>query len=320
VLRVFQANRVGVLLLIPVLAGIYYALNDITGCYELDSTSNLGLLGKFTFEQAWIPKILAPIIVCINAFAISWIYNENTFYERNTYTSALLYVVCMSFYHSFYSLDGLLLAHSCIIILLYQYFLLRQNEDGRKHAFNGAFFGGLAAVFHPPLIALLPVLLMMLWSLRPFVFREMVLVILGFGLPLLYGAAYLWYAKHSIELQIIQETGTYYKKQTDFLITSALFSLLFMLSMLSIRSRMQKSSSRLKNLVRILWFLVLIAVILGLADYFLFNQIERFSLLTIPLSFFLTFAFNRQSNKGFEWVSDTLFYLTFAYSLTNYFL
>jgi hypothetical protein len=320
VLRIFQANRVGVLLLIPVLAGVYYGLNLVTGCYHQEPSCNLGLLGRFTFEQTWIPEVVAPILVCVNAFAISWIYNENTFYERNTYTSALLYVVCMSFYHSFYSLDGLLLAHTFIILMLYQYFLLRQNEDGRRNAFNGAFFAGVAAVFHPPLIALLPILLMMLWSLRPFVLREMLLVIVGFGLPLLYGTAYLWYAKHSIELQIIQETGTYYKKQTDFLITSSLFGLLFMLSMLSIRARMKKSSSRLKNLVRILWFLVFTSILLGLTDYFLFDQIERFSLLTIPLSFFLTFAFNRHSNKSYEWVSDTLFYLTFTYSLTNYFL
>jgi hypothetical protein len=66
-----------------------------------------------------------------------------------------------------------------------------------------------------------------------------------------------------------------------------------------------------------LWWLVGAGVILGIIDYIFFEQIERFSILMIPLSFFLTFSF---SNKTVGLTATTLFYLTFAYSFVNFFM
>jgi len=89
------------------------------------------------------------------------------------------------------------------------------------------------------------------------------------------------------------------------------------LSLVSISGKMQKSSIRLKKLVRILWWLVAVGILFGLGDFLFFRQIERFSFLMIPLSFFLTFSFN---NKTFGIAASVLFYLTFLYSLINFFL
>lgn len=314
--KLFLGNRAGVLLLIPVIVSLYFLLNYQTNYYIQNSTSNLGLWGDAVVIFPLIANISAGILITINAFGINWLFNTNEFLERNSYMSSLLYVVLMSFYHSFYSLDGLLIAHTCIIILLYQLFKLRQNEDGRKAVFNGAFFAGVAASFHPPMVALIPFVLIMLWNIRPFVFRETILVIIAFSIPLIYAAVFVWYNGHSIDLKILEQTSNYFKKQTDFLVTAVLFTLLFLLSLLSIRGKMQKSSIRLKKLVRILWWLVGVGILYGLADFIFFGQIERFSFLMIPLSFFLTFSF---SNKTFGIVAMVLFYLTLIYSLINFF-
>lgn len=316
VVKLFLGNRAGVLLLIPVIVSLYFLLNYQTHYYIQNSTSNLGLWGDAVVISSLIANISAGILITINAFGINWLFNTNEFLERNSYMSSLLYVVLMSFYHSFYSLDGLLIAHTCIIILLYQLFKLRQNEDGRKAVFNGAFFAGVAASFHPPMVALIPFVLIMLWNIRPFVFRETILAILAFSIPLIYAAVFVWYNGHSIDLKILEQTSNYFKKQTDFLVTAVLFTLLFLLSLLSIRGKMQKSSIRLKKLVRILWWLVGVGILYGLADFIFFGQIERFSFLMIPLSFFLTFSF---SNKTFGIVAMVLFYLTLIYSLINFF-
>jgi hypothetical protein len=316
VLKLFLGNRAGVLLLIPVLIAVYFFMNYQSDYYTASATTNLGLWG----EAVVFPvsgNIIAALFICLNALAINWIYNTNEFLERNSYLSSLLYVVLMSFYHSFYSVDGLLIAHSCLILTLYQFFELRQNEDGRRHVFNGAFFAGLAASFHPPMVALIPFILIMIWNIRPFIFRETLLALIGFSIPLLYGGVYLWYSGHSIELKILEQATNYYKKQTDFLVTAVLFTLLFLLSLVSIRGKMQKSSIRLKKLVRMLWWLVAVGILFGLGDFIFFRQIERFSFLMIPLSFFLTFSF---TDKTFGISASILFYLTFVYSLINFFL
>lgn len=315
--KLFLGNRAGVLLLIPVLVAVYFGLNFQSNYYTQETASNLGLWGEAIVIYPITAKFVAAVLICLNAFGINWIYNTNEFLERNSYMSSLLYVILMSFYHSFYSLDGLLIAHTCIIAMLFQFFKLRQNEDGKRHVFNGAFYAGLAASFHPPMIALIPFVLIMIWNIRPFVFRETIIALMGFGVPLLYGGVYLWYSGHGIELRILEQATNYLQKQTDFLVMAVLFTLLFLLSLVSIRGKMQKSSIRLKKLVRILWWLVAIGVLFGLADFIFFNQIERFSFLMIPLSFFLTFSF---SNKTFGVMASVLFYMTFLYSLINFFL
>jgi hypothetical protein len=314
--RLFLGNRAGVLLLLPFLIGGYFALNNLTGYYLQEKTINLGLWGESIVLYPLISAIAASLIVFVNAVAINWIYNTNEFLERNSYLSSLLYIVLMSFYHSFYSVDGLLLAHTFLILTMAQFFKLSQQKDGRKHIFNGMLFAGVAATFHPPLIALFPFLCIMFWVLRPFIFREFILGAIAFGIPLVYSMVYLWYSGHEIDLKLLDQLTDYRNKQTDFLVTALLFTLLSILSVFSIRSRMQKSSIRLKKLTSIIWWYLFIALVLGVADFIMFRQIERFSFMMIALSVFLTFSF---TNKTFSIIATTLFYLTLGYSFTKFF-
>lgn len=317
VVRIFLANRAGVLLLIPIIVAGYVLLNLEINYYFQKETTNLGLWGEVKVFRPYIFNLVAAAMICINAYAINWIYNTNEFLERNSYMSSLLYVVLMSFYHSFYFLDGLLIAHTLLILMLYQFFKLRQSDDGRRHVFNGALFAGVAATFHPPMVALIPFFLIMVWNIRPFVFRETLLALVGFVLPIIYASVFYWYSGHTIELGILGQTTNYTNKQTDFLVTAVLFTLLFILSLISIQGRMQKSSIRLKKLIRILYWLLLVGVLFGVVDFIIYRQIERFSFLMLPLSFFLTYSF---SHKTFGMMASALFYLTLTYSIIKFFI
>ncbi len=314
--KLFLGNRAGVLLLIPLLIAIYFLLNKQTEYYAFDAYSNLGLWGKAVHISEDLNAYFSAILIGVNALFINWIYNKNQFLEKNSYISSLLYVTLMSFYHSFYSLDGIIISHTALIAMLYQFFQLRQNEDGRRHVFNGAFYAGIAASFHPPIIVLFPLYLFMIYIARPLVLRESVLAIVGFGIPLLYSLLYLQFSEHEINLRILEQTNNYYKKQNDFLVTSVLFTLLFILGFISLSLKTKKSSSRLKKLIQMLWVMVLFGIIFGFFDFFMFGQVERFSFLVIPLSFYLSYSFG---NKSYQYIALGLFYTTFIYSLINFF-
>ena len=316
VVRLFIGNRAGVLLLLPLIIGVYFMLNYQTGYYHQEATSNLGFWGEAVVIYPVFSSIAASIFIFLNALTINWIYNSNDFLERNSYMSSLLYVLLMSFYHSFYSLDGLLLAHTFLILMMSRFFELNQHIDGRKQIFNGMFFAGVAASFHPPLIALFPFLCIMVWVVRPFVLKELFVALMGFFIPLLYAIVYLWYSDHQIVLKLLDQVTNYTNKQTDFLVTAVLFTLLFILSIVSIRARMQKSTIRLKKLTSILWWFLIVALGLGIVDFVFFRQIERFSFVMIPLSVFLTFSFN---NKTYAFIATLLFYLTLSYSVAKFF-
>lgn len=314
-IRLFLENRIGVLLLLPVIITVYLFLNYQTGYYLSSNEVSLGLWNSQKMNVTSF-GIVSSFIVLINAVGLNILFNINEFFDKNAYIVSLLYVVTMSFYHSFYSLNGSLLAHSFLILMLYQFFKLKQNVDGRAQVFNGSLFAGIAATFFPPLLISLPFILVMILIIRPFYFREMLLSIFGFITPIIFALVYLWSIHSTIDWRILDDKANY-QFQTDFIVSMVVFFILLTLSFFSLSARLQKSSIRLKKQIQLIWVLIVLAVFLGVVDFLFFKQIERFSLLMIPLSILLSYSFY---HKNYGIVSTVVFYLTMLYSVLKFFI
>jgi hypothetical protein len=101
------------------------------------------------------------------------------------------------------------------------------------------------------------------------------------------------------------------------MVTLIFFGILLALGTFSLRKRMIKSSIRLKKQIQIIWLTVFIAFSLGLIDFIYFHQIERFSLLMIPLSILLTYSF---LHKSYGIFASVIFYLAIIYSIVKFFI
>ncbi|MGC6433687.1 MAG: hypothetical protein ACON4M_05775 [Crocinitomicaceae bacterium] len=314
--KLFISNRSIVQFLLPPVVLTYVLFNNHSNYFVHANLLSFGFWGNLEINSI-ISQLLAGLLVIINAIGLNAIFNWNQFLERNSFMPSLLYVVLMSFYHSFYDIDGLLVAHTFLILSLYQVYFLRQNEDGRRATFNATFFGGVAATFHPPLIGYLPFYFVMIWTIRPFILREILLSIVGFLVPLLYASFYLYYSGNSLDMSIFKQSTNFQRQQFDFLVTLVIFLLSLILSFLSIQAHIRKSSIRLKKLTRVLWFMVVAGLLMGLIDFISHNQIQRFSLIMIPLSFFLTFSY---FHKTLSSLAIGLFYITLSYSVIKFFL
>jgi asparagine N-glycosylation enzyme membrane subunit Stt3 len=118
-------------------------------------------------------------------------------------------------------------------------------------------------------------------------------------------------------MSIFKQSTNFQRQQFDFLVTLVIFLLSLILSFLSIQAYIRKSSIRLKKLTRVLWFMVIAGLLIGLIDFIAHNQIQRFSLIMIPLSFFLTFSY---FHKTLSSLAIGLFYITLSYSVIKFFL
>lgn len=314
-IRLFLENRIGVLLFLPVIIAIYFLLNFQTGYYLPSAEINLGLWHSQVVD-ATIFSLISAFLILVNAVGLNILFNINEFFDKNAYIVSLLYVVTMSFYHSFYTLNGSLIAHSFLILMLYQFFKLKQNVDGRAQVFNGALFAGVAATFFPPLLISLPFIIVMILIIRPFYLREMFLCIFGFATPIIFSIVYVWTSNTKIDWMILDDK-TNFQFQTDFIVSMVVFAVLLTLSVFSLSARLQKSSIRLKKQIQIIWVLIVLSVFLGVVDFLFFKQIERFSLLMIPLSILLSYSFY---HKNYGIVSTVVFYLTMLYSVLKFFI
>lgn len=316
-LQWFSGNRPIVLLLLPFIIGLFVVLNLWSGYYAYNPTTNLGLWGSdYQFPQA-LTLTLGPLFTFGNALLLNMLFNRNDFIDRNTYITSLIYVAYFGFYHAFYQLDGLSISHFLLILALYEIFKLAHNEKGNKAVFNAGFLVGLACTFHPAVLLFFPFLYFMVVALRPFLLREFILLLLGFAVPLLYASLFAWFQHKAIDMRLLQTSTNYTKIQIDFLVTATLFICTVIISFLSLNQQSQKTSIRSKKLMRALFIFTAFCLLIGSLDYVFFRQIERFSLLFIPVSFFLTFGL---LSKTYQWLSRSLVYLILIYTVGKIFL
>jgi hypothetical protein len=156
----------------------------------------------------------------------------------------------------------------------------------------------------------------MILIIRPFILREILLSIFGFATPIIFALVYMWSGNTFIDWMILDDK-TNFQLQTDFIVSMVVFAILLTLSIFSLSARLQKSSIRLKKQIQIIWVLIIFSVFLGVVDFIFYKQIERFSLLMIPLSMLLSYSFY---HKNYGIVSTIVFYLTMLYSVLKFFI
>ena len=316
-IRLFLGNQLLVLLFLPFIVVGFAVLNYFTNYFEVLPVIDLGFWGKHSFYAVNTLYVLTSLLVLINAVLANYLFNKNEFHDRNTYIIALFYVVLISFFHSAYQLDGILIAHFFLIIALFQMFRLENNADGRKWCFNTGLFLGIAGTFHPPLLGILPFLWLMILRIRPFVFREFLLSTLGFLLPLIYAYVYITVNKHLIWSDFINiKTGDIQSNLVFWLII-AFFSILAFVSLITISYKTSKSSLRFKKLISILNLIMVVSILMGIVEFSGWGHFEWFSYFSIPLSFFMPFLF---FSKSSSLVGNLLFYGMFSICIVKIFI
>lgn len=316
-LRFFLSNQPFVLfLLIPIGLG-FYALNFYFQFYQMFEFVDLGLWGKASWTNQWYGTLLTMLLVGFSALQLNFLFNKNEFLERNNYGPSLFYITFLSFSHSYYQLDGLLLTQVCWIQVIRLIARIRQGEDNRKEVFDAAFFVGLAATFHPPTSAFILILWLALWGLKQLNFREWLLSLIGFTIPFINALMYWWYSGHKINSELLKNTVYVEQDKLIFYVSSALIGVIVILSLIGVRIRRQKSSIRFKKLNRALGWMLFGGIALGTIQFILFQQVEWFAFIFIVLSFYFTFAF---IHKFWNAIASFFFYLTFTLAIIKYFL
>lgn len=314
--KLFFGNRSYALLFLPFIIGGFYLCNHFTGYHIAVAELNFGIWGSFSHPGLWFIDLIAPVLVFINAILINTLFNRNEFMEKNNYLSSMLYVIFMSFFSTFYHLDGLALAQTLMIFVLIQLFRLNQNQDGRRQVFNAAILFSLACTFFPVLLIGTPFLFWIIWVLRPFILRESALTITGFTVPLIYAGVYSYVFQIKLEREQFSSTSSEVFI-IDMIVLGAGAGLLFMLCAKRLINKLRGSSIRLKKLFRILGLAISLYVGIAMLEFLAFEKLAAAGLIVFPLAFFLPYAFGEKNIRTFP---SFTFYLIFLFSVGKFFI
>ena len=298
----------------PLIVG-YITLNMWQGHHNPHASTNFGFWGDLLSQSTLLSQVLAGSLIFLNGILLNTLFNRNGFMESNNYLPSLLYVTFLSIFHSFYFLDGFALSQTLLILGLFQLLKLSQNEDARRIVFNAAFLIGVACTFYPLLLAIMPFLFWMIWVIRPFVFRESTLTVIGAAIPLIFAGVYGVVFNVQLSKEEISSTSSELWLE-DITVMGSIVLIMVVLGVGTLGLKLKQSSIRLKKLFRVIVILANFCLILTIFEYFVFHKKEALSLVFIPLMFFLPYAFGYKKQRT---VTTTVFYLLFFFSVGKFF-
>jgi hypothetical protein len=315
-LRLFLDNRVWVLLLLPAILALYLV------SYFLGYQAHFGQVNPPTqllpyFANLSMAHVLAHfLMLLLNAVALNWVFNGREFLEKNTFIVSLNYLIFASFFHTWGESNWLFVAHLFCIFGLGLFFGVKPQQNSKKAAFNASFAFGLSLLFAPAYIVLLPVLLIMFIVLRGFFWRELLLMIAGFLMPIFGVYSFYYLSQQELYLDFLPHISYYNANWQEFTFLG-LLALLLIFSLLGLRARLHKASLKLKKQTQILTVFTFFVFTIGLAAFFLSGQIGLLSLTILPFSFYFSYAL-LSSSLGIS--SHLFFYILFAFSLLKFIL
>ena len=313
--RIFLGNKTIVLLLLPIYLLAYQILNYFFGFHSIYESPNFGFWTPYFSVNTSLSLVLASLVVFSNAIGINYLVNRNHFHERNTYLVALIYVVLMSLFTASYSLNGVLITHSFLILMLHQLFVSSQKEDVRAIIFNAFLCLGMASTFTPLFIFTVPVFWLPFLISKSISFREILIGFIGYSIPFLYYFTLVYISGREHKLNFTAQNWEAQSK--DFYLVIVALTVLLIFAFIAMLQKGRTAKIQTNKRLRTLTLLVFIFLFCALFQILSFQQLDISSFLLIPLSILLIFCFLSYS---YGLVISILFYILFTYSVMKFFV
>jgi hypothetical protein len=207
-----------------------------------------------------------------------------------------------------------LVGHTFFILAIHHFFNIKQNENAMNSTFLIGFFIGLASTFLPIYIYFLFFVWLGIISIRPFIWREFLLPIVGALTPIIW--VFLIDQQFYI-LFIGFDSGLDYSRFGNILvlIPHVIVIALIIISNRNIIKRRLKSSIRYKRLMGLVLYTLLFSVLSGSVVLVFFNTYFYYTIGAVILSIVLPYAYLGAKRK---WFTAFLFYILILLNVVKF--
>lgn len=242
---------------------------------------------SFSVGNKWVDLFLGMGLVIFQSIFLNRIINEHKLFAVNTYLPSLVLTLlnCVSFlYLSFYQI---VLSNALLLLAFDQLLKLSGERSKLTLLFNASLLVGISSlIYFPNVLFFLFVWVVLIYINTP-VWRDFVISIIGFILPLLYYVSYVYVFDDLSTLMLeINASRIYVGGLEDLSVMNKILMLLLAFIFLLGLSSFMKTSGKSVTKVKRMLAAVFIYLVFGAGTLFL-NQGDvyaTFLLMSIPLS------------------------------------
>lgn len=321
VLSLFRSIQPVSLFILPVVAALLWIPAYIDPS-AIDATHSMPL---FTLVSSWLPgasllsAIAGVIVVTSSAILLNYIVNEHEMLPRHTNLCGLFYVILMSCTPQLLTVHPVLFANIFLMLTLNKIMAAYRKDTAFGQVFDAGSLIGIATLFYLPSILLFPIIWVALVVLRPFIWREWVISLIGLVVPLMFAAVYYFWYDGLTEVwtqRIIWPLANrffQFNASASFITLISVIGLLFVLSTGTLITGIRISKLKAKSsLLVIVWFSFFCAVSMLMAPSV---SVMYYSSLAIPVSvFFANYFFGVKR----LWWGELMFWLLISAIVYNH--
>jgi hypothetical protein len=262
----------------------------------------------------YIHNVVAVIMIVSEAILLNYILNKFEIMAKKTALPAIFYCLLMSCCKPLTHFYPLLFSNFFILLALLKIGLSYRVEEAFSSIFDASFFIATASLFYFPSIIIYPLIWVTLIVIRPFIWREWIISMIGLVLPYLFVVVYyFWTDKVNFLLydKIFFPSSdsllTLSSQRNSFIAVSTLLLLFIVLSISTLLRGWPVNTILSRNFLVVLFWLFGLAILsYTMAPVFRINYL---AIAAIPLAVFVANYFLMTKSK---WISEIVFILFLA--------
>lgn len=324
-IRFFKSPQPAALIVIPFIVLILWgqkALN-ITVLNDETAMPLWGMIaGLMESLPAFLRYILLAGLISLEAIYLNLLLNRHEVLYKNSYLPSLCFVLAISASSVLLEIHPVHFVNLIFLRVFDKIFSLFKNESPMRALFDSGFLLAIAALIYLPALPVYLLLLLAVSLLRPFSWKEWLVMLIAFGLPYFFISVYFFW-----EQGLIEFWKSYIGKfkhlwpQLSMQFSLAEEVLLMVMGGLLLLSSLKLRSNYYKNIIRTRTYqqIVFLFLLINGAAVLLIHKIEwiHFAAFAIPFAIFYAYYF--VSAKKRLWFAELLLWIFVGAVLWNHF-